>query len=86
MKTLAEQYPHYHKKLPDGVKTVDVYRVLQLFEVVDPCIQHAIKKLLVAGGRGAKDIDKDVAEAVVSLRRWQEMKTEEKEDGPIEFK
>lgn len=76
--TLAEQYPHYHKKIPDGVKTVDVYRVLDLFGVTDPCLQHAIKKLLVAGGRGAKDIEKDVAEAGVSLRRWQEMREEEK--------
>ena len=75
--TLAQQYPHYHKQLPEGVKTIDVYRVLSLFEVTDPCLQHAIKKLLCAGARGAKDTDKDVAEAAVSIRRYQEMRDEE---------
>jgi hypothetical protein len=75
--TLAQQYPHYHKKIPEGVKTVDVYRVLDLFEVTDPCLQHAIKKLLCAGARGAKDMSKDVAEAAVSIRRYQEMRMEE---------
>jgi len=77
-RTLAEEYPHYHKQLPEGVNAVDVYRVLQLFDVTDPCLQHAIKKLLVAGGRGAKNTDKDVAEAAVSIRRYQEMRLEEK--------
>ncbi len=76
--TLAQQYPHYHKKIPEGVKTVDVYRVLQLFEVTDPCLQHAIKKLLCAGARGAKNADKDVEEAAASIRRYQEMRVEEK--------
>lgn len=56
---------------------VDVYRVLSLFEVTDPCIQHAIKKLLVAGNRGHKNLEKDVQEAIVSLERWKEMRSEE---------
>lgn len=72
---------HYFKSV-EGIDFVDVYRVLLLFNVTDPCLQHAIKKLLVAGGRGAgKDIDKDVAEAVDSLRRYQEMRIEEEECG-----
>lgn len=51
-----------------------------LFNVTDPCLQHAIKKLLVAGGRGAgKDITKDVAEAQDSLARFLEMRDEETE-------
>lgn len=73
--TLAEKYPHYHKPCP--FETVDVYRVLRLFEVVDPCLQHAIKKLLVAGGRGDKSAAKDVAEARATLQRWEEMRSEE---------
>lgn len=56
---------------------VDVYRVLELFEVTDPCIQHAVKKLLVAGSRGSKGIYQDVAEAIASLERWQEMREED---------
>jgi hypothetical protein len=37
-------------------------------------LQHAIKKLLVAGGRGAgKNIEKDVSEAIDSCNRCLEM-------------
>jgi hypothetical protein len=52
---------------------------LELFEVVDPAIQHAVKKLLVAGNRGHKDLQKDVKEAIVSLNRRIEMWEEETE-------
>jgi len=47
------KYPHYFKSV-SHLETVDVYRVLSLFQVNDPCIQHAIKKLLCAGDRGDK--------------------------------
>jgi hypothetical protein len=71
------QHNHYFKDVR-GLTYIDVYRVLQLFNVTDPCIQHAVKKLLVAGGRGAgKDINKDIQEAIDSLARYQEMRTEE---------
>ena len=69
------KHNHYFKPCP--FSHVDVYRVLVLFDVSDPCLQHAIKKLLVAGGRGSKDAGKDVAEAIDSLIRWQEMRKEE---------
>jgi hypothetical protein len=75
MATIAEQFPHYHKSVKK-LDSIDVYRVLSLFDVTDPCLQHAIKKLLVAGGRGGKDISKDVAEAIVTLTRWQEIQVE----------
>lgn len=68
---------HYFKRVKD-LEYVDVYRVLTLFKVTDPCIQHAIKKLLVAGGRGAgKDIGRDIQESIDSLQRWQEMREED---------
>lgn len=71
-------HSHYFKDV-SKLTHIDVYRVLSLFEVVDPCIQHAVKKLLVAGGRGAgKGVGKDVQEAIDSLRRYQEI---QKEDG-----
>ena len=73
-------YPHYFKDVSKLV-AVDVYRVLLLFGVSDPCLQHAIKKLLVAGGRGAKSADKDVREAIATMQRWVEMREEEKTDG-----
>jgi hypothetical protein len=51
--------------------------VLELFEVTDPCLQHAIKKLLCAGVRGSKDEQQDVQEAIDTLERYQDMKAEE---------
>lgn len=75
------KHSHYHKSV-EGFDYIDVYRVLQLFNVTDPCIQHAVKKLLVAGGRGAgKDISRDIKEAIDSLHRWQEMRSEENRNG-----
>lgn len=69
-------HDHYFKDVAN-LQRVDVYRVLRLFEVTDPCIQHAVKKLLVAGGRGSKGVDKDIQEAIDSLTRWQEMRKED---------
>jgi len=69
------KHNHYHKPCP--YKSIDIYRVLQLFEVTDPCLQHAIKKLLVAGKRGAKSEYSDIQEAIDTLNRWQQMRIEE---------
>ena len=75
--SVGNKHPHYHKDVRH-FETIDVDRVLHLFNVTDPCIQHAVKKLLVAGGRGAgKDIAKDVQEAIDSLQRFQEMRAED---------
>lgn len=74
----SQKHSHYFKSVA-GLTYVDVYRVLALFNVTDPCLQHAVKKLLVAGGRGGgKDISRDIQEAIDTLQRWHEMR---KEDG-----
>jgi hypothetical protein len=50
-------------------KTFDVYDVLRAFEVTDPAIAHAVKKLLVTGGRnGGKSKEQDLHEALWSLK------------------
>ncbi len=72
---MTRKHNHYFKPTP--FESADVYRVLLMFNVTDPCFQHAIKKLLVAGGRGAgKDVNRDVQEAIDTLQRWQEIQTE----------
>lgn len=45
----------------------DVYDILRAYDVHDPAVQHAIKKLLMPGRRGAKDVLDDLREARVSL-------------------
>jgi hypothetical protein len=57
--------------------TIDVYRVLELFNVTNPAIQHAVKKLLCTGIRGGKDFDQDLAESIQALTRLQEMRRED---------
>jgi len=54
----------------DGkVFAADVYSVLAAFEVDCPARQHAIKKLLMPGQRGAKSTVQDLDEALVSVSR-----------------
>jgi hypothetical protein len=72
-----KKHNHYFKDV-SNLKYIDVYRILSLYNVTDPCISHALKKLLVAGGRGAgKDIDTDIQECIDSLLRYQEMRAED---------
>lgn len=51
------------------VLSVDVYDVLKAFDVRCPATQHAIKKLLMPGGRGAKTARQDLEEAIQSIMR-----------------
>jgi len=59
------------------LKSVDVYRVLVLFDVRSHAVGHTIKKLLCAGKRGAKDYRQDLLEAKASIERELAMMDEE---------
>ena len=63
-----QDFSHYFKNV-EHLKTIDVYRVLDLFNVDNHCIGHAVKKLLCAGKRGAKDYRQDLLEAKASIDR-----------------
>ena len=65
-------YPHYFKDV-SGVDAIDLYHVAQLYEITDPALFHAFKKIACAGKRGAKDQAQDVQEAIDALKRWQEL-------------
>lgn len=79
----TRKHSHYHKDVK-RLNTIDVYRVLQLFGVTDPCTQHTIKKLLCAGQRGSKGLLQDLQEAVDTINRRIEM-IHEDEALPVEF-
>jgi DNA-binding protein Fis len=66
------KHSHYFKDV-SGVDQIDVYAVLRLFEVTDPCLQHIVKKALCAGRRGAKDWAKDVQEIADTANRLIEL-------------
>ena len=83
------KHSHYHKDV-EHLKTIDVYRTLELFGVTDQALGHAIKKLLCAGQRGAgKTFEQDVREAVDTLNRRLQMLAEDDNrlprDTPIAF-
>jgi len=70
------QYPAYFRDV-SHLDAIDIYRVLAMWQIDSPALQHAIKKLMAAGKRGAKDDAKDVQEAIDSLQRWQQMRAED---------
>ena len=72
---MKENHNHYFKPCP--YDTLDVYRVISIFGVSDPCIQHALKKLLCSGVRGHKDQSKDIQDVIDTLERWKEMRYED---------
>lgn len=75
----ATKHSHYFRACP--YDHIDVYRILEIFEVKDPCAQHAIKKLLALGNRGQKDSARDVQDVIDTMTRWQKMRAEENENG-----
>ena len=74
---MKENHNHYFKPCP--YDTLDVYRVISIFGVSDPCIQHALKKLLCSGVRGYKDQSKDIQDVIDTLERWKKMREEDAE-------
>lgn len=48
---------------------IDVYSVLEAFDVTCPARQHAIKKLLCSGIRGKGDVIQDLREARDAVNR-----------------
>ena len=74
-------HSHYYKPCP--YETLDVYRVISIFGVTDPCIQHALKKLLCSGVRGHKDQEKDIQDVIDTLERWKQMRNEDAEISSI---
>ncbi|QHJ79991.1 MAG: hypothetical protein [Bacteriophage sp.] len=48
---------------------IDVYDVLQAFEVINPALQHLVKKALCAGLRGHKKREQDLVEILESAKR-----------------
>lgn len=61
----------YHVRI--NGKWTDVYDVLWAFNVTNPAIAHAIKKLLKPGQRGYKDEMTDLEEAAHSIFRAMEL-------------
>ncbi len=68
----VRKHRHYFKDV-SNIAEIDVYAVLKLFEVTDPCLQHIVKKALCAGKRGHKDMIEDLQNIVDTAIRAVEL-------------
>lgn len=68
----VRKHRHYFKDV-SNIAEIDVYAVLKLFEVTDPCLQHIVKKALCAGKRGHKDMMEDLQNIVDTAIRAVEL-------------
>jgi len=66
--------PNKYSKQVNGA-SIDVYDVLMAWNVTNPAVQHAIKKLLQPGNRGHKDKLTDLSEARDSIIRAIELES-----------
>lgn len=48
---------------------IDIYQIGNLYEVKSHAVFHALKKILCAGKRGAKDYEQDLMEAIEAIER-----------------
>jgi hypothetical protein len=73
---MSEQKHSHYKKDVKHLDYIDVYRIINLYELNDPCFQHALKKILVPGARGHKDLTKDINDIIDTMQRKLEMLVE----------
>ena len=68
--TNLAKFPHYFAKTPNFTH-LDIYMVSEMFGL-NSYQHHAVKKILAAGKRGAKDKEKDIKEVIATLEAWLE--------------
>lgn len=74
---MPRKHSHYFRPIAH-LCVIDIYRFLDLFNVTDQALGHAIKKLVVPGMRGGnKTSRKDIEEAIDTLQRKLEMMDED---------
>jgi hypothetical protein len=70
--TSAEGLSKYHREIKPGV-WIDVYDVLRAWRVLNPALQHLVKKSLQPGERGHKTLEQDLDDIIVSANRAKEL-------------
>lgn len=75
---------HYFRDV-SNLQSLDVYRLLELFDVTCPVAQHVVKKALAAGQRGHKSMHKDWQDIADSAARKLEMLREDERITPEAF-
>lgn len=65
------KHSHY-KKGVSHLNVIDPYRIADLYKL-HPCAEHIMKKSLCAGGRGHKDLLRDIQDIIDTAERWKDM-------------
>ncbi len=73
--------PNFYTQTIGGQKA-DFYRICLAYGITDPCIAHALKKLLRAG-RSHKSLMQDVQDTIDTLKRWQQIREEDCTTGMV---
>lgn len=71
-----QKHNHYFRDVSHLTK-VDPYRIIELYNVTNPCLQHILKKALCAGNRGHKDMIRDLEDIRDTIERALEMYDED---------
>lgn len=66
-----EKHNHYKKDV-SNLNVIDPYRIADLYDL-HPCAEHIMKKSLCAGGRGHKDLLRDIQDIIDTAERWKEI-------------
>ena len=72
---MSEKHNHYFRDCP--YDKIDVYRIIDIFEITDPAAQHILKKCIATGKRGHKDEQRDWQDILDSAQRRLDMIAED---------
>jgi len=74
MKDTGSHYRFTYK----GIK-LDPARIAKIYEVKEPMQMAILKKCLLAGHRGHKDLIQDLDDIITAVNRWKEMAEEDRQ-------
>jgi hypothetical protein len=77
MTNAQNERKHNHYFRPCPYDNIDVYRIIDIFEITCPAAQHVLKKVIATGKRGHKDVKRDWEDIIDSAQRKLEMLAEE---------
>ena len=72
---MSGKHNHYFRDCP--YDKIDVYRIIDIFEITDPVAQHILKKCIATGKRGHKDEERDWQDILDSAQRRLDMIAED---------
>ena len=79
---MSEKHNHYFRDCP--YDKIDVYRIIDIFEITDPAAQHILKKCIATGKRGHKDEKRDWQDILDSAQRRLDMIAEDSKITEVE--